>query len=210
MGGISALWPWWALALRSTSLTRRAVLPCTTLPPPKPSAGGETCPECSACSKTSLQSHIALIGAFLRFRVDRHFSGNHQNNEDEAKESYLWVLICLSWPHLIEVLDQERRRSSSLLSSLPTSCLEHLLDNGADPSMVNSKGYSAVHYAAYHGNKQNLELVSRSCADESAAHQWSHIWACLFCGLAEWNASSSHWVMFGYDDLIGLFVQIVF
>lgn len=26
--------------------------------------------------------------------------------------------------------------------------------------MVNSKGYSAVHYAAYHGNKQNLELVS--------------------------------------------------
>lgn len=42
------------------------------------------------------------------------------------------------------------------------SCLEHLLDNGADPSMVNSKGYSAVHYAAYHGNKQNLELVSFS------------------------------------------------
>lgn len=40
------------------------------------------------------------------------------------------------------------------------SCLEHLLDSGADPSMVNSKGYSAVHYAAYHGNKQNLELVS--------------------------------------------------
>ncbi len=39
MGGTSALWPWWALALRSTSLTRQAVLPCTTLPPPKPSAG---------------------------------------------------------------------------------------------------------------------------------------------------------------------------
>uniref|UniRef100_A0A8D0A4V3 Ankyrin repeat domain 52a n=1 Tax=Sander lucioperca TaxID=283035 RepID=A0A8D0A4V3_SANLU len=60
-------------------------------------------------------------------RVDRHFTGNHQNDEDEAKESYF--------------------------------CLEHLLDNGADPSMVNSKGYSAVHYAAYHGNKQNLELL---------------------------------------------------
>ncbi|KAI4798894.1 hypothetical protein KUCAC02_020412 [Chaenocephalus aceratus] len=60
-------------------------------------------------------------------RVDRHFSANHQNDEDEAKESYF--------------------------------CLEHLLDNGADPSMVNSKGYSAVHYAAYHGNKQNLELL---------------------------------------------------
>uniref|UniRef100_A0A6Q2Z611 Ankyrin repeat domain 52 n=1 Tax=Esox lucius TaxID=8010 RepID=A0A6Q2Z611_ESOLU len=39
-------------------------------------------------------------------------------------------------------------------------CLEHLLDNGADPSLVNAKGYSAVHYAASHGNKQNLELVS--------------------------------------------------
>ncbi|KAM4736801.1 LOW QUALITY PROTEIN: serine/threonine-protein phosphatase 6 regulatory ankyrin repeat subunit C [Anableps anableps] len=60
-------------------------------------------------------------------RADRHFSGNHQNTEDETKESYF--------------------------------CLEHLLDNGADPSMVNSKGYSAVHYAAYHGNKQNLELL---------------------------------------------------
>uniref|UniRef100_A0A3B3CR20 Ankyrin repeat domain 52a n=1 Tax=Oryzias melastigma TaxID=30732 RepID=A0A3B3CR20_ORYME len=59
--------------------------------------------------------------------IDRHFSGNHQKEEDEEKESYF--------------------------------CLEHLLDNGADPSMVNSKGYSAVHYAAYHGNKQNLELL---------------------------------------------------
>lgn len=48
----------------------------------------------------------------------------------------------------------------SFFSSSNNSCLEHLLDNGADPSMVNSKGYSAVHYAAYHGNKQNLELVS--------------------------------------------------
>lgn len=47
-----------------------------------------------------------------------------------------------------------------MLFFLTVSCLEHLLDNGADPSMVNSKGYSAVHYAAYHGNKQNLELVS--------------------------------------------------
>lgn len=30
--------------------------------------------------------------------------------------------------------------------------------------MVNSKGYSAVHYAAYHGNKQNLELVGFALA----------------------------------------------
>lgn len=50
----------------------------------------------------------------------------------------------------------------TLCCLLNNSCLEHLLDNGADPSMVNSKGYSAVHYAAYHGNKQNLELVCNS------------------------------------------------
>lgn len=39
------------------------------------------------------------------------------------------------------------------------SCLEYLLDNGADPSLRDKQGYSAVHYAAAHGNKQNLELV---------------------------------------------------
>lgn len=60
---------------------------------------------------------------------------------------------------------ESSNKASALLHVLfpglsPLSCLEHLLDNGADPSMVNSKGYSAVHYAAYHGNKQNLELVS--------------------------------------------------
>uniref|UniRef100_A0A8K9X910 Ankyrin repeat domain 52a n=1 Tax=Oncorhynchus mykiss TaxID=8022 RepID=A0A8K9X910_ONCMY len=60
-------------------------------------------------------------------RMDRHFPGTLQREEDGAKESYF--------------------------------CLEHLLDNGADPSLVNSKGYSAVHYAASHGNKQNLELL---------------------------------------------------
>uniref|UniRef100_A0A4W4E461 Ankyrin repeat domain 52 n=1 Tax=Electrophorus electricus TaxID=8005 RepID=A0A4W4E461_ELEEL len=38
-------------------------------------------------------------------------------------------------------------------------CVEYLLDNGADPCLHNSKGYSAVHYAAAHGNKQSLELL---------------------------------------------------
>uniref|UniRef100_A0A8C9ZU36 Ankyrin repeat domain 52a n=1 Tax=Sander lucioperca TaxID=283035 RepID=A0A8C9ZU36_SANLU len=54
---------------------------------------------------------------------------------------------------------EETCLSPSVFSLKYQSCLEHLLDNGADPSMVNSKGYSAVHYAAYHGNKQNLELL---------------------------------------------------
>ena len=39
-------------------------------------------------------------------------------------------------------------------------CLDYLLDNGANPTLKNSKGYSAVHYAAAYGNKQHLELVS--------------------------------------------------
>ncbi|KAM4613834.1 serine/threonine-protein phosphatase 6 regulatory ankyrin repeat subunit C [Polymixia lowei] len=38
-------------------------------------------------------------------------------------------------------------------------CLEYLLDNGANPALKNGKGYSAVHYAAAHGNKQHLELL---------------------------------------------------
>uniref|UniRef100_A0A8U7NVW5 Ankyrin repeat domain 52 n=1 Tax=Corvus moneduloides TaxID=1196302 RepID=A0A8U7NVW5_CORMO len=42
------------------------------------------------------------------------------------------------------------------------SCLEFLLDNGADPSLRDRQGYTAVHYAAAYGNRQNLELVSGS------------------------------------------------
>lgn len=49
----------------------------------------------------------------------------------------------------------------SLPHSLPVSpsCLEFLLDNGADPSLRDRQGYTAVHYAAAYGNRQNLELV---------------------------------------------------
>ena len=42
---------------------------------------------------------------------------------------------------------------------LSHSCLEFLLDNGADPSLRDRQGYTAVHYAAAYGNRQNLELV---------------------------------------------------
>lgn len=38
--------------------------------------------------------------------------------------------------------------------------MDCLLDSGANPTLKNSKGYSAVHYAAALGNKQHLELVS--------------------------------------------------
>uniref|UniRef100_A0AAV2M9A0 Serine/threonine-protein phosphatase 6 regulatory ankyrin repeat subunit C-like n=1 Tax=Knipowitschia caucasica TaxID=637954 RepID=A0AAV2M9A0_KNICA len=46
----------------------------------------------------------------------------------------------------------EKEREASL-------CLDYLLDSGADPTLKNSKGYSAVHYAAAYGNKQHLELA---------------------------------------------------
>lgn len=71
---------------------------------------------------------------------------------------FFFTLCKSSW--LKAWLFINNKRPCIVVFSLNNSCLEHLLDNGADPSMVNSKGYSAVHYAAYHGNKQNLELVS--------------------------------------------------
>ncbi|NXT96285.1 ANR52 phosphatase, partial [Anhinga rufa] len=49
--------------------------------------------------------------------------------------------------------------SSSPLSLAHCSCLEFLLDNGADPSLRDKQGYTAVHYAAAYGNRQNLELL---------------------------------------------------
>ncbi|KAK5912274.1 hypothetical protein CesoFtcFv8_002166 [Champsocephalus esox] len=48
-------------------------------------------------------------------------------------------------------------------------CLDFLLDSGANPTLKNSKGYSAVHYAAAYGNKQHLELlleISFNCLEE--------------------------------------------
>ncbi|XP_078064916.1 serine/threonine-protein phosphatase 6 regulatory ankyrin repeat subunit C-like, partial [Mustelus asterias] len=36
--------------------------------------------------------------------------------------------------------------------------LEYLLDSGADTSIQDKQGYTAIHYAAAHGSKQNLEL----------------------------------------------------
>ncbi|XP_048872259.1 serine/threonine-protein phosphatase 6 regulatory ankyrin repeat subunit C [Brienomyrus brachyistius] len=48
--------------------------------------------------------------------------------------------------------EEEKAKEASL-------CLEHLLDNGADPAVRNASGYTAVHYAAAHGNKQNLEQL---------------------------------------------------
>uniref|UniRef100_H3BVT9 Ankyrin repeat domain 52 n=1 Tax=Tetraodon nigroviridis TaxID=99883 RepID=H3BVT9_TETNG len=58
--------------------------------------------------------------------------------------------------------DEEKEREASL-------CLDYLLDSGANPTLRNSKGYSAVHYAAAYGNKQHLELlleISFNCLEE--------------------------------------------
>ena len=52
---------------------------------------------------------------------------------------------------------------------LSSSCLEFLLDNGADPSLRDRQGYTAVHYAAAYGNRQNLELVRAGPGTQAAS-----------------------------------------
>ncbi|XP_066193513.1 serine/threonine-protein phosphatase 6 regulatory ankyrin repeat subunit C, partial [Sylvia atricapilla] len=53
--------------------------------------------------------------------------------------------------------DEEPLKESRLKEAF--FCLEFLLDNGADPSLRDKQGYTAVHYAAAYGNRQNLELL---------------------------------------------------
>uniref|UniRef100_A0A8C3ADZ0 Ankyrin repeat domain 52a n=1 Tax=Cyclopterus lumpus TaxID=8103 RepID=A0A8C3ADZ0_CYCLU len=81
----------------------------------------------------------------------------------------------------------------SAASQAFSSCLEHLLDNGADPSMVNSKGYSAVHYAAYHGNKQNLELVSLSVFNLKLTFLCTYIESSIPVSPLHLAADKGHW-----------------
>ncbi|XP_053149552.1 serine/threonine-protein phosphatase 6 regulatory ankyrin repeat subunit C isoform X2 [Hemicordylus capensis] len=63
--------------------------------------------------------------------------------------------------------DEEPLKESRLKEAM--FCLEFLLDNGADPSLRDKQGYTAVHYAAAYGNRQNLELLlemSFNCLDD--------------------------------------------
>uniref|UniRef100_A0A8C8SJZ8 Ankyrin repeat domain 52 n=1 Tax=Pelusios castaneus TaxID=367368 RepID=A0A8C8SJZ8_9SAUR len=53
--------------------------------------------------------------------------------------------------------DEEPLKESRLKEAF--FCLEFLLDNGADPSLRDKQGYTAVHYAAAYGNRQTLELL---------------------------------------------------
>ncbi|XP_045144987.1 serine/threonine-protein phosphatase 6 regulatory ankyrin repeat subunit C [Echinops telfairi] len=76
--------------------------------------------------------HYAAASDTYR-RAEPHSASNHDAEEDEP-------------------LKESRRKEAFF-------CLEFLLDNGADPSLRDRQGYTAVHYAAAYGNRQNLELL---------------------------------------------------
>ncbi|KAG8510254.1 Serine/threonine-protein phosphatase 6 regulatory ankyrin repeat subunit C, partial [Galemys pyrenaicus] len=76
--------------------------------------------------------HYAAASDTYR-RAEPHSSSSHDVEEDEP-------------------LKESRRKEAFF-------CLEFLLDNGADPSLRDRQGYTAVHYAAAYGNRQNLELL---------------------------------------------------
>uniref|UniRef100_A0A8C5HQA6 Serine/threonine-protein phosphatase 6 regulatory ankyrin repeat subunit C-like n=1 Tax=Gouania willdenowi TaxID=441366 RepID=A0A8C5HQA6_GOUWI len=78
-----------------------------------------------------------------------------------------------------EPFTEQKPHSSSMSGDivftfqLTYHCLDFLLENGANPTLKNSKGYSAVHYAAAYGNKQHLELlleISFNCLEEAESN----------------------------------------
>uniref|UniRef100_A0A8B9S9Y3 Ankyrin repeat domain 52 n=1 Tax=Apteryx owenii TaxID=8824 RepID=A0A8B9S9Y3_APTOW len=75
--------------------------------------------------------HYAAASDTYR-RAETHSGNSHDTDEEPLKESRLKEAFF---------------------------CLEFLLDNGADPSLRDKQGYTAVHYAAAYGNRQNLELL---------------------------------------------------
>ncbi|KAK2516478.1 hypothetical protein Q9233_013769 [Columba guinea] len=75
--------------------------------------------------------HYAAASDTYR-RAETHSGNSHDSDEEPLKESRLKEAFF---------------------------CLEFLLDNGADPSLRDKQGYTAVHYAAAYGNRQNLELL---------------------------------------------------
>uniref|UniRef100_A0A672JHP8 Serine/threonine-protein phosphatase 6 regulatory ankyrin repeat subunit C-like n=1 Tax=Salarias fasciatus TaxID=181472 RepID=A0A672JHP8_SALFA len=74
--------------------------------------------------------------------------------------------FCGGGPNSESSISLEKEQEASL-------CLDYLLDNGANPTLKNTKGYSAVHYAAAYGNKQHLELlleISFNCLEEAESN----------------------------------------
>uniref|UniRef100_A0A8C0ZUP6 Ankyrin repeat domain 52 n=1 Tax=Castor canadensis TaxID=51338 RepID=A0A8C0ZUP6_CASCN len=78
-------------------------------------------------------SPLHYAAALTLTEAEPHTASSHDAEEDEP-------------------LKESRRKEAFF-------CLEFLLDNGADPSLRDRQGYTAVHYAAAYGNRQNLELL---------------------------------------------------
>ncbi|XP_065141494.1 serine/threonine-protein phosphatase 6 regulatory ankyrin repeat subunit C isoform X1 [Paramisgurnus dabryanus] len=105
-----------------------------------------------AAANERYQCVVVLVGAGSEVN-ERDRSGCTPLHYSAASTSFCRT----DRPHASTHQNQEEGEKESFL------CVEHLLDNGADPSLCNTKGYSAVHYAAAYGNKQNLELLLEMC-----------------------------------------------
>lgn len=151
---VSVLSHWWELVLKSMSLTSQAAVLCTVPPLHSTFLGEEILSEVkqifikfisiqksSKCPVTLFFNAELKQITIMKKRNEKLLCELHKLFK--SKEYNIWYNFC-----------KKVRFFSSLLR-----CLDYLLDSGANPILRNSKGYSAVHYAAAYGNKQHLELV---------------------------------------------------
>ncbi|KFZ49969.1 Serine/threonine-protein phosphatase 6 regulatory ankyrin repeat subunit C, partial [Podiceps cristatus] len=115
---------------------------------------GRTCLHAAASGGTPL--HYAAANGSYQCTVTLVTAGA-SINEADCKGCTPLHYAAASDTYRSHDTDEEPLKESRLKEAF--FCLEFLLDNGADPSLRDKQGYTAVHYAAAYGNRQNLELL---------------------------------------------------